>query len=465
MKFNKQNKVPLLYKRVLALILTCGLVLSITQPVCAKDIYYSSDTGIKLYVHGEGSYSNWDGVSNVSQFTDADGYYCFAYFNGKKTITIIKTKSGKKVGAPIKLTMKYSLFGDVTCDKNGNYYVASGRTNKTNDTSMKTIFVSKYDRNGKYLKMVSDNGSSSLAYYYDDSFYTRQPFDGGTCHMAVNGDILTVNYARLMYSGHQSNSVFTINTTTMKKVDTTVDYNSHSFAQRVIPYNDGFLYASEGDAFPRAFTVSGYDLKTGNSMNYDIFHFWLKSSEYSNMWVVNNNFAQMGGLCQVDNHHAALVGISATSMTSKAQNEKERLFIQIFNPYDDLSKSSSYVTSGTRTGTSGRYGDEHFTDYGVKWISSYESIYTIANPQVVSDGKGHIVVLYELYSSKNHSYQGVYYQVISANGKVLVPRTLFSKTAHLNPYRMPVYAKSRIYWTANKQNTNKLYIYSMKILQ
>ena len=177
----------------------------------------------------KGSYANWDGVSDGTQFLDNQGNVCIAY-NTKSNIVIVKTKNGKPVKKTITLKKKSSVFGDVTCDSDGNFYVVTGKTNKTNNTETKTIFVSKYDANGKLLASVGNNGSSSLAHYNGDSFYTQTPFDGGNCDIAVNGDYVAVNYARKMYSGHQSNSLFLVNRKTMQKESVERYYNSHSLS-------------------------------------------------------------------------------------------------------------------------------------------------------------------------------------------------------------------------------------------
>ena len=118
----------------------------------------------------KGSYANWDGISDGTQFLDNQGNVCIAY-NTKSNIVIVKTKNGKPVKRTITLKKKTSVFGGVTCDSDGNFYIVTGKTNETNNTETKTIFVSKYDANGKLLASVGDNGSSSLAYYYGDSFY------------------------------------------------------------------------------------------------------------------------------------------------------------------------------------------------------------------------------------------------------------------------------------------------------
>lgn len=161
--------------------------------------YSENNTKIKQTVSAVGRYSNWDGVSNVTQFQDEEGKFCFAY-NGKKDIVVVKTENGKAKKKKIHLKRKNSLYGGTICDNDGNYYVVTGKKNTTNDTSKNTVFITKYDSQGNEITTIGDNGSSSLAYYYDSSLYTKEPFHGGCCDLAINGDYLTVNYAREMYS-------------------------------------------------------------------------------------------------------------------------------------------------------------------------------------------------------------------------------------------------------------------------
>jgi hypothetical protein len=349
----------------------------------------------------------------------------------------------------------------VTCDADGNYYVVTGRNNTTGDTGKETIFISKYDSNGNHIKTVGDNGSSSLAWYYDSSYYTQIPFDCGTCSLAVNGKLLTVNYARQMYSGHQSNSVFTINTDTMEKVNNGTVYNSHSFAQRAIAYGDNFLYASEGDCYDRAFTITKGSAD-GYTSSSDIFHFWVKKDTLTNwdMYTLNNNFAHMGGIATTGSGSAALVATSAKSLNKKAATQNEQLFIQIFDPDSGMEEESDFVTTGKRSGQGGPDGDQSVTDYGVKWLTSYGKKTTISNPQVVAAGKNY-VVLFELY--KNYKYAGVYYMVISSAGEILRDATCFSKTAELNPCRTPVYANGYVCWSGNKSSDSKDAIYTYRL--
>lgn len=427
------------------------LLVSAAGPVYAG-VCTQKKTSVKKTITAEGAYANWDGVTNVSQFTDEKGNFCFAYDNGKH-VTVVK---GKK---KLNLKKQASTFGAVTCDADGYYYVVTGEVNNTGDMGKNTVFVSKYDQNGKLLKTVGDNGNSSLAYYYDESFYTKIPFHGGNCDVAVNGNYIAVNYAREMYSGHQSNSLLVINTQTMEKIHMDSCYNSHSFAQRVVPYQGDFLLASEGDCYDRAFTVSAVNVKEALCDSQNTFDFWVKKGTLDNwdMFTLNNNFAHLGGIAAGSGSQAALAATSAKSLNENAKKENEQLFIQIFDPGKDLSTADGYVTKGVRSGLAGPNGDENVTNYGVKWLTNYSSKYRITNPQIVAGKDGSYVILFERY--KGSAYQGVYYMVVDASGKTTVKGTRLSAKAHLNPGEMPVYTKGKVYWAGNNEKDRKNYIY------
>ena len=421
-------------------------------------------TDINIKIAADGEYVNWDGVSNVSQFIDGSGRYCFAYDSGKY-VFIVKTENGLIDGNSVCLEKVHSLFGGVTCDNEGNYYLVTGETNTGDDVNQDTIFISKYNMEGNLIKTIGDNGSSSLASYYDSEFYTKEPFHGGNCDVAINGNILTVHYAREMYSGHQSNSVFTVNTETLEKVNVGEVYQSHCFSQRVVPYQNGFVYAGEGDCYNRAFTVTVADAVSGRNIESDIFHFWVKENTLSNwdMGTLNNNFAHMGGLAAVGGTNIALAGTSVKALSAEANSQSEQLFIQIFNPTQDLSSADSYITTGMRSGIGGPNGNEAVTDYGVKWLSDFGVDTDISHPQIVSDGNGTILILFEKYVERD--YKGVYYIKLSADGTIQKDISCLSENARLNPCRMPVYSNGKIYWTANKYNDkNNAYIYNFSII-
>ncbi len=445
--------------RHVALAMSILMFFSSVSAVYAASI---KSTGISKKVLAAGIYSNWEGVSTVSQFTDEKGNYCFAY-DSKKYVTVVKTENGKPLKKKIKLMKENPLFGGVICDAEGNFYLACGKENKSSDYTKNTIFISKYDSSGKHIKTVGDNGSSSCR-YYGKNFNTQCPFDSGNCALAINGNYLAVNYARLMHSGHQSNSVFMIDIQTMEEVYPGEIYSSHSFAQRAQAYKNSFLFASEGDCYSRAFTISKPNyLENEGVLEEDIFHFWVKKNTLAkyDMATLNDNFAHMGDLVIVGDN-AALVATSVKALSSKASSQTEQLFIQIFDPTKELDEESAYVTSGTRSGKSGPNGTINVTDYGVKWLTSYSKKYEISNPQAVADEDGNIVILYELY--KSYRYLGVYYMRLDAEGQIVTPSKKYSAEAKLNPCETPVCTGGRVWWTANKTKGNKMYIYSLAVL-
>lgn len=441
-------------------------VLCLVQPdTVYADTCNMESTGISYKITANGEYTNWEGASNVSQFTDNKGNFCFSYYSGK-TVTIVKTSNGKVSGKKITLKMPYPIFGGVTCDSKGYYYVVSGRKNTTKNFSKKTVFITKYSKSGKRIKTVGDNGSSSIP-GYGSRFRTKTPFQAGNCSIAVNGNYLAVHYARGMYNGHQSNSAFIINTQNMKKMKTGTIYSSHSFAQRVVPYKKGFMFVSEGDAYDRAFTISTIpNMSTGKVTNQNCFDFWVQQGASNNMTVVNNNFARLGDLVMLGTNKAALVATSAPSLDQNAVSETAQIFIQIFNPSKNLRKASAYTTTGTRSGLSGLNGKKKVKNYGVQWLTSLSSKCTIEHPQAVTDGKGNTIVFYELKQRMNewNYYYGVRYFVVDKNGNRSDIK-LFSYSACMNPCRTPIYKDGTVYWIGNKAGDSKhtVYLYSLKI--
>ncbi len=458
------KKAKMFIRKACGLSLCFGLFLT---NVYAKS--YETDTGVNVTVNAIGRYVNWDGVSNVTQFLGADGNLWFAVDAGD-SVNVYKTNKDAAITNMVPLAKQHPLYGTTIVDDNGNYYVVTGEQNKDNDTSVETIFISKYDSHGSLIATVGDNGSSSLDWYYGDSFYTQIPFNAGNCDAVICNDVLTVHYARTMYSGHQSNSIFTINTKDMSKIDAGAFYESHSFAQRAVPTDKGFVYMSEGDCYDRAFKTYCIEFKNPSTSDYSltysneqtVFDFWVEDGALDsyNMFVVNNNFAHMGGIAYLSNGNIAFVAQSVKSLNEKAANEKEEVFIQIFDPKADLSSPKAYVTKGERSGLAGNNGRDKVTNYGVKWLTSYGSNYSVSNVQMVATDMDQIVVLYELMNQ--NEYVGVYYIVLDAEGNVLKDAMPFNKEARLNPCEMPVYVNGAVSWAANSySDSDRLYVYTL----
>ena len=417
-----------------------------------------AQTNVINSITAVGRYSNWDGVTNAAQFKGADGYLYFAV-DGSGSVTVYKTNGTSVVGT-VTLTKQHPTFGTVICDSSGNFYLVTGETNSGSDTTTETVFISKYDKYGNHIKTVGDNGDSSLAYYYNSTYYTKIPFDGGNCDAAISCNILAVNYAREMYSGHQSNSIFAVNINDMSQVSLGSWYESHSFAQRAVALSSGFVFASEGDCYDRAYTL--YTVKTSgdklaSSGEYGVFHFWVAQGNANNMSVINNNYAHMGGLAALSDSRVAFAAASARSMDSAASSEREDIFIQIFDPSKNLTTAAAYYTTGTRSGLTGREGTTSATNYGVKWLTSFASGERADNVQIAATDDNRFVVLYEYYSSS--SFKGVYYMVLDQNGNIKTGPSRFSETARLDPCESPIFSNGRVSWIGNKYGDSSKYIY------
>lgn len=174
----------------------CGL--SLRFGLFLTNVYakpYEADTGVNVTVNATGGYVNWDGVSNVTQFLGADGNLWFAVDAGD-CVNVYKTDKDSAITNVVSLVKQHPLYGTTIVNDDSNYYVVTGEKNKDIDPSVETIFISKYDSQGSLMATAGNNGSSSLDWYYGDSFYTQIPFNSGNYDAAICNDILAVHYAR-----------------------------------------------------------------------------------------------------------------------------------------------------------------------------------------------------------------------------------------------------------------------------
>lgn len=419
----------------------------------ATSIKSGIDIGLdtKLIGYGMGEqigWDHWEGIPNVAQFKDEKGSFCIAV-DGLKTVQIIKFNADGTQKSTLELTKPHPDFGTIICDTDGCYYMVTGEENKGGDRTTETVFISKFSPKGKLLKTVGDDGSSSLAYYYTDNYYTQKAFETGNCSAAINDGVISVIYSRLAYSGSQSCSVFSVDLNTFEKVKAGVIFESHSFAQRVIAYKKGFAYVSEGDYSTRAFMIYTDKFKN-NEARKAVFHFWMKENAFNNgdMLSVNNNYARLANIVNFGDKTIGLIGTSAKSLNSNAETETEQLFIQIFDPDNRNTGADAYVTKGERSGLSGENGTKEVTDYGMKWLTNFGSNTKIWYPQAVSLSKTKVAILFEKFIDEK--FVGTYYMVVSNTGKVLKKAKRISTVARLNPFSQPVYANKRVYWAGNK---------------
>ena len=379
--------------------------------------------------------SNWAYVSSVQQFAYMDAGIGYAYEQDDSLIISIP-------GKVIETEMKYPLLGDVIADEDGNIYVVWGRVNATNDTSVETVFISKYSADGAHIMTTGFVGDSKV---WGDSGRTKEPFSSGNCVSVIDKGILVNYHGKHRYDGHQSDGVVAVNIHDMSVYNWPNNtYSGHSFNQSVIfcKRTSGFLFASQGDAYARGFRVNGPDGSYGNT-NEILFHFYLEANAGYNMSIVNKTFAQLGGLAETSSG-VALVGASAESISESAKTEKQNLFVQVFDPLSAEVAPSMFVGGSARSGaTSFDINDNAnkpltpVTDYGVRWLTHYTGKDVVAPHSVVADDR--IFIFWS--TTENESF----YIVLSANGDILTPETRLAGMT-LNSYEQPVYHNGAIYW-------------------
>ncbi len=381
---------------------------------------------------------NWARVSSVQQFPYKNEGIAYGYVmdNALKIIA-----PGKKLD----IEMKYPELGDVISDDGGNFYVVWGRTNETDDASIETTFISKYNSDGRHVKTTGFVGESS-PWGNSDSAKTKTPFYAGNCVSAIADGVLVNYHGKERYDGHQSDNVIAVKTSDMSVYSLPNNtYSGHSFNQSIIycEKTSDFLFASQGDAYARGFRINNSSGFYGDNDEI-LFHFYLEANANYNMRIVNNTFAQLGGLAETSKG-VALVGAAVKSIGEAAKDEKQNLFIQIFNPRRNKISSSMFIGGTTRSGaTSFDINDNNnnplmpVTDYGIHWLTNYTDTDVIA-PQVVAADDQIII----LWATKGDTL----YMVLSASGDVLTPATSLGGLP-LNSFEQPVYHKGTVYWVA-----------------
>ena len=369
-------------------------------------------------------------IYNYVNFVDNKGKYNLGYIKGKylyikrispKTLKVIKT---------LKVRARYPVLGALACDKKGNYYVAWGQNDNTENKTKKTFAISKYSNKGKHIKTISASGGE---------IDVKQPFRAGGCVMAFDGDILVCHFARLMYMSndglnHQACETFAVNTKTMnRQIYSTVirgrehyysNYVSHSFAQRIISLkNGGVLYADLGDAYPRGFSLE-------DSKGFDqvpVHFFGALGQNYTN--------SILGDIAEVSGGYM-LTGASVKSMRSLAGSR------QLFVTLSDSGSGKPLLNKIKRTGTS---CGEKETDTGIKWLTNYKDGSDVSNVYMVKTEKDRVFIMWERTGGKK-KVNGTYYMVLSANGKIIHKARRLRKTGLGYPSEV-CYDKGYVYWT------------------
>ena len=411
------------------------------------DFKYITDEKVDISVTQFNYVDRANRIAQIQQFLYKNEGMGYAYAKDEGTLEIVLP------ARRITTEMLHPYLGDVISDDEGYIYVVWGDLNQTDDTSVNTAFISKYSPDGDMIRTTGFTGGA----FGDESYNAKQAIVGN-CYSVIKGDYLIAHSSRKMYNGHQSNMIIAVNTSDMSPVSTWNNiYTSHSFGQDVIwseKYKD-FFFMNKGDAASRGFVFSSKNTKSV------LFDFYLQANANYDMAIVNETFAQLGGLIETDAGFI-LCGASAKSIGENTPNENQNLFIQVFEL--DENKMPKFIGGEERTGVSATdiYDNSNtpltnVTNYGVRWLTDYKEDIVVAPQIVKADDK--VVVLWSVRDVHNRFSEGRYYMVLSESGEVLVPQTPLEP--YLNSYEKPVYNNGVISWVYSWYN--KLGLAQLKV--
>jgi len=432
-----------------AVFATTSVVTKASVQAAVADDYFPVTDNISLDMQGKVKSNTQANLSMnstqpiVDNFIDYQGHLNLAYLYNNK-VYIKRLDCHYQEIDEIELAFAMEVFGAVTCDDKGNYYVVSaisGASMEENPTS-KIMAITKYDYNGVNIleHYYSTEYTNSDIYFGGNYFCTKVPFDWGSCDVAINSKgVLACNYARMMFSEHQSNFIFYVNTETLNRIKRgSVPYTSHSFNQRIIALsNNTFLSMDQGDGAPRSFhagisgNVSGEYKKIAE---YEVFHFREGTNRDHGY---NRTFAQMGSAVAIDGG-AAFCATSERTLSLEAasanHNEARDVFAQIYQFRDNSKKC--YLMGGVAREAEGSHTGNELTetflkgdekDQGVIWLTDYDDDYFAANSRMVNVGN-YLIVLWNKLKYKSNSYdvyksEGTYYAVLKTDGTIVKEQT------------------------------------------
>lgn len=425
----------------------------------AKAVVKSNNISLKGSHFGSANHTYWVNVSKICDFIDYKGYYTICYDDDNYLYIQRIAKKDLKVKKTFKMKKKMPYVGGVVGDSKGNYYVAWGRSDTYSVGNVNNFAISKYTYAGKHKKTTQWKS-------FDGDWDTREAFAAGNCAMTISGNVLVCNYAKHMYNGHQATAVVNLNIKTMKPIETKdyhsthskavyYAYTSHAFDQRVIPYQDGFVFAELGDAYPRAEHItftngrgdSYEDWDKYFSKSYETFSYFGKIGENA----TNSTIGDLGAVST----GVALCGTSGKS--AKNMSDPRNVYVQILNVVNGTQVISDKARKGANV------SEANPKDKGILWLTSYSGNEYADSVHLAVMENETIIVMWEKHSG-NGGFQGSYYAVISSTGKILQKTTPMGDIP-LNKYEELKYYKGYVYWTSYDMYQHTATLHSMKIGQ
>jgi len=277
-------------------------------------------------------------------------------------------------------------------DKDDNYYIFYAKDVAESAYTQKNMVLVKYSPSGAKLNEFWIEAQTN-----DRFTSVKIPFDAGTCRMEISGDMIAVYFAREMFVAgdginHQASYGFILDTGTFERLTgenaKKMPYVSHSFNQFILPVEGGFVFADQGDAYPRAFSFES--VLQGQPCNRQIgsFIFEGRSGE-------NYTGAEMGGLAKTPNGY---IFAGTYDKKGSAAAGSRNLFLLV------MDKELSAVS-------------------GPIWITDYtdKNAEHAVSPKIVQIDAARYLLLWEVYNPGGQNAEKVYMAVVNDKGEVITP--------------------------------------------
>lgn len=331
----------------------------------------------------------------------------------------LKSNGKAKLSKKIKLC-KYTYWGGIYHAANGSNYVAVGYSNIKRNDSKVVIKVLKYSSSWKLQKTCNIKSDGEIV----------TPFEAGNMRMVMRGTNLYMVTSRIMYSGHQANINFMIDTKTMKYQEKSDCYVSHSFNQYVRFDANNLYLVNHGDAFDRGVNLAVIKNhgKENQENTVELLPFKAKGE-------IGNNYTgiKLGGL-ELTKNSIITAGISVP---------------QDYTVAGVTGNKTTYLKNVFITIT-----DKNTLQSKVKWLTTYnpkKSKITMGEVRTVKLSENAIAIM---YSTSLKSKQTLHYIVVNDQGNVICRKNY--KNMEFTASSQPILHKGGIYWVDAKYTYKKV---------
>ena len=345
------------------------------QPENKSLSYYEPVPNLQTIINSDGTISVLDTANAIVYEFSVD-------------MKFIKTQTFKK---------ELDLVGSFTKDKNGNYYIFYSKQVSESAFSEKNMVLVKYSPSGVKLKDFWLEAQTTDEIWSPGYSGVKVPFAWGTCKIEISGDMIAVYFARQMFkspdgSNHQASYGFILNINTFERLTGNnalkMPSSGHSLDQFILPVNNGFLFADQGDANPRGFTFEKVTI--GQSNKKILFPF-------KGRWGDNNTYSEMGDLAKTPDGYIFTGTYEKSTSTAGTYNDSRNLFLLTIN--EDLTVMSSPI-----------------------WITNYtnKNTQTVISPKMVRINQAKYLLMWEVFNQTAYTTKA-YAAVVDDKGKIITP--------------------------------------------